>query len=73
MAHQNEWGLVHNSDVVLINDEVVNCIASFVVSGGKLRWVDPFALVHDWMLWSNLKTGFHRAEISVAILAIKLN
>jgi len=73
MAHQYKWGLIHESDVFLINDEVVNCITFFVVSGGKLRWIDPLALVHDWMLWSNLKTGFHRAEISEAILAIKLD
>lgn len=73
MAKANEWGLIDNSDVVFINDKIVHSIASFVVSGSKLRWVDPLTVIHDWMLWSNFKTRFHRAEIGVTILAIKLD
>ena len=50
MAKKDAWDFINNGNVVLIDDEVVDCIAIIYLRFADIFWVDPSSIYFDRVL-----------------------
>jgi hypothetical protein len=57
VAQENNWDIVDDGDVVLVDNHVVDCGAGHGSSFSDVSWINPGSLNLNWMMMGDLKTS----------------
>jgi len=62
VTEKDDWNSIDENDMLPVHHEVVNGVAFGHLRLAYLLWINPFAILHDWVAWRNLEAVFKAAE-----------
>lgn len=71
VSKEDTWDVIDKSDVVLVDNQVVDCIAISHLWLADVLWIDPLAANLDWVLVGKLEAS-DLAKLSLVVLLLEL-
>jgi len=62
VTKKDDWNSIDENNMLPVHHEVVNSVAFSYLRSACLLWINPFAILHDWVAWRNLEAVFKAAE-----------